>query len=320
MSLPQPYPRIVDGDYAAFLDESKLKPHGQKLTQKVLKNIIQESIILANQKSGRAILNIPENLDEDEKKVIYEEKGKELFKYFITYYGDPANTAFDCLGRHFSIVAKEQFRNQTLQKERMNSGWRYQYIAKNYAVTSKRFDTVSDIGASEGDFNATVEILDSSKKDKYLNLYVSVKNRMNTMGGQDWPKAIQALEKVAQTDKNRSGPFICVFGIAMQRGNRLIKINQKTRTPYSVNTEVWASDFFWPFFSNCSYPEITHAVLRVLIEAPRKVIDQLDEPIIPDELVTAFGDACGLYGLIDSEGKFSSAEKLLDLFVTPRKK
>jgi hypothetical protein len=43
------------------------------------------------------------------------------------------------------------------------------------------------------------------------------------MGGQDWPKAISALENVARSDKNRSGPYICVFGIAIDKGQRQIR-------------------------------------------------------------------------------------------------
>ena len=66
---------------------------------------------------------------------------------FLEYAGDPAATAYDCIGKHYREIAAEQFRNQTLQKQRMNSGWRYQYIAKDCAVRSRRFITVSDIGA-----------------------------------------------------------------------------------------------------------------------------------------------------------------------------
>ena len=68
------------------------------------------------------------------------------------------------------------------------------------------------------------------------------------MGGQDWPKAIQALETVAKADKNRTGPYCCIFGIAMEKGNRYIKYEKKTNTAYSVNTEVWLSDFLLAFF------------------------------------------------------------------------
>jgi hypothetical protein len=35
--------------------------------------------------------------------------------------------------------------------------------------------------------------------------------------------------------------------------------------PYSFNTEIWLSDFFWQFFSNVSYEHIIKAVLEVLI-------------------------------------------------------
>jgi hypothetical protein len=72
---------------------------------------------------------------------IYRKKGKELFAYFKKYYGDPAATAYDCLGKHYREIAIEQFRNQTLQKQRMNSGGRYQHIAKDCAVRSRRFVT-----------------------------------------------------------------------------------------------------------------------------------------------------------------------------------
>jgi hypothetical protein len=215
---------------------------------------------------------VPDGLSDDEK----------------SNYGDPASTAYDCLGKHYREIAAEQFRNQTLQKQRMNSGWRYQYIAKDCAVRSRRFITVSDIGASEADFNATMHIVDSSKT---LNIYVSIKNRANTMGGQDWPKAISALENVARSDKNRSGPYICVFGIAIDKGQRQIRRIGKTKAPYSVNTEVWLSDFFWPFFANYTYAEIAKAVFEVLMEAGPKEQRRLAMPI-PDELIDSFGDAC----------------------------
>lgn len=73
-----------------------------------------------------------------------------LFKYFVKYYGDPAATAYDCVGIHYSEVAQEQFRNRTIQKERMNSGWRYQFIARDCAIQSGRFKAISDIGAAAG--------------------------------------------------------------------------------------------------------------------------------------------------------------------------
>ncbi len=304
--VPQRYPR----DEGGFLDADCLPPHKTRISADQLKTIIRQAIVKAGKKSSRAILEIPDDTTDDERSAIHQAKGRQLFEYFRRYYGDPATSAFDCYGRHFSIVAREQFRNQTLQKERMNSGWRYQYIAKDCAVQSHRFTTVSDIGAAEADFNATIEI---NGTNDALNIYVSIKNRMNTMGGQDWPKAIQALEDVARTDKNRAGPYLCVFGIVIEKGQRSIKRNAKSKSAYSVNTEVWLSDFFWPFFANYSYPEIAKAVLEVLMQdGARLKVDQ--EQAVPDELVEAFGDECRKRGLLDDAGNFNDPQRLVDLF------
>jgi len=135
------------------------------------------------------------------------------------------------------------------------------------------------------------------------------------MGGQDWPKAITALENAAVNDKNRSGHYICVFGIAMERGLRNIKGNKTSGMPYSMNTEIWNSDFFWPFFTNASYEEIIKAVLDVLMEAGDQTTQEDDDDIeIPDELIDEFGAMCKLYELVDGEGKFNDAYRLVDLF------
>lgn len=306
MAVPQSYPR----DEKGFLDITKYPSHTYKIAPAELKKIIKEAIVWAGKKSSRAILEIPDDTSEEERIRIYRQKGKDLFSYFRKYYGDPATSAYDCMSKHFSDVAKDQFRNQTLQKERMNSGWRYQYIAKDCAVTSRRFNTVSDIGAAEADFNVTIKRNDTGE---ILSIYISIKNRSNTMGGQDWPKAIYALEDVARTDKNRAGPYLCVFGIVIEKGQRVIRKNGKTKNPYSINTEVWGSDFFWPFFSNFSYSEIAKAVLEVLMEEGKKV--KLVETVyMPDELIEAFGTECQKFGLLDSAGKFNNPIKLVDLF------
>lgn len=304
--VPQRYPRDEDG----FLDDGCLPPHKHKISAEQLKGIIRQAIIKAGKKSSRAILEIPDDTSDDERAAIYQRKGRQLFEYFRRYYGDPATSAFDCYGRHYSVIAREQFRNQTLQKERMNSGWRYQYIAKDCAVHSRRFATVSDIGAAEADFNATIEINSTSD---VLNIYVSIKNRINTMGGQDWPKAIHALEDVARADKNRSGPYLCVFGIVIEKGQRTIKRNAKSKSAYSVNTEVWLSDFFWPFFANYSYPEIAKTVLAVLMEDGSRLKSE-QEPSVPDELIEVFGDECRKRGLLDDRGTFNDPQRLVELF------
>jgi hypothetical protein len=312
-TIPQSYPRIEDEnrpDYGC-LDDSTLIPHKKKISIKELKPLILSAIQSASRKSGREILSIPSNASEEEIQKIYRKQGNELFKYFRKYCGDPAATAHQVYKKHYRDVCTELFRNRTLQKERMNSGWRYQYLALDCAVHSGRFRSVSDIGAAEADFNAIIEFLD--KAIKPLNLYVSIKNRSDTLGGQDWPKAIQALEKVARTDKNRMGAYCCVFGIAMDRGFRRILREQKSKNPHSVNTEVWLSDFFWPFFANYSYEEIMNAVLDVLIEsqAEEELPTQLE---IPDVLLDAFGEACIEAGLVDELGRFNDPHKLVQFF------
>lgn len=310
-NVPQDYPRISEekSRYRGYLDDSKLNEHIRTITKKELKSIVKAAILNANKKSGRKILDIPDGASQEEIEKIYIKKGKELFQYFQKYCGDPASSAFGCLKRNFRTIAKEQFRNWTLQKERMNSGWRYQYIAKDSANHSGRFISVSDIGTAEADFNAILGIKNS---DKTISIYVSVKNRVNTMGGQDWPKAIHALEDVARTDKNRTGPYICIFGIAMDKGTRIIKVQSKTRNPFSVNTELWKSDFFWPFFTNLDYDAIIKAVLDVLLELGEETIS--DTQVMPVALLESFGSECRKRGLLNEAGNFNDAYKLVDLF------
>lgn len=306
----QDYKRINDeeDDYYGFLNISRLVDHKGKISIDVLKKLIVAAIDYANKKSSRELLEIPAKMLDEGLQAFYEKKGKELFKYFVRYCGDPASTAYDSLNKTYAQIAKENFRNNTIQKERMNAGWRYQHLAKDTARLSNRFDSISDQNLNEADFNAVISYKNS--KDK-LSIYVSVKNRSNTMGGQDWPKAIHALENAAIHDRNRDGSYICVFGIAMEKGERYIKTSRETKQPISFNTEVWLSDFFWPFFSNFTYDEISKAVLDVLIAGGK--LSSLDVEI-PEAVIEAFGDECKKFGLLDGEGKFNDAHRLVDLF------
>ncbi len=302
----QTYPRLPDSD---LLDDSKLVPHYLKIPIKKLKEIIVSAIETAGRKSSRAILDLPDDATEEEVSKTYKRAGWELFKYFKIYYGDPAYAAYQCLNRKCTDIAREQFKNRTLQKERMNSAWTYQFIAKDAATASQRFESVSDIGLKEADFNVLVKYKNSKSK---LAIYISVKNRANTVGGQDLPKAIAALEKEAQLDKNRVGDYICVFGISIERGQRKIRKNQKTGIAYSMNTELWYSDFFWPFFSNYSYEEIAKFVLDVLIATQKQ--NNADNDEIPQELLDSFEECCEKAGLLDKKGYFNDAHKLVELF------
>lgn len=312
-TMEQHYPRISnEGDsFFGYLDETQLISHSCKIEKHTLHDIIRAAVENANKKSSRAILQTDENMSEAEFHQACIKAGKELFHYFKKYCGDPASTALACQGAHYSQIAREHFRNRTLQKERMNSGWRYQYIAKDGAYHSQRFTSVSDLGTSEADFCVSIRTQTGMLPDS-ISIYVSVKNRVNTMGGQDWPKAIAALESVARTDRNRTSPYLCVFGIAMEKGLRHIKRHQRTHLVYSHNTEIWKSDFFWPFFTNCSYEEIIVEVLNILIELGEK--DEIGVEI-PQELIDSFGQCCREKELLDEQGYFHDPLRLVSFFV-----
>jgi hypothetical protein len=303
MVTVQQYPRQTNN----LLDDSELVPHVYRVPVEQLKTIIVAAIETAGRKSSRAIVNLPDNASVDEVTKTYTKEGRELFRYFVKYCGDAAVTALQCTGRKCSEVAREQFRNRTLQKERMNSAWRYQYIAKDAAAASKRFETISDIGLAEADFNVVIKY---RKRKSKLTIYVSVKNRSNTMGGQDWPKAIAALEKVASGDKNRDGDYICIFGLSVERGMRLMKGN-RARVPFSYNTELWFADYFWPFFSNYSYEEIAKLVLDVLIASEARHTSSED---VPQELLDSFQKCCEEKNLLDENGCFVDPYRLVEFF------
>lgn len=311
-TTPQSYPRLPEDDaYAGFLDDAALQGHVTRISREQLDVMIAKAIAYANLKSSREMLDIPEDITPEMVEKIYVHEGRELFKYMVKYCGDPASTAYRCLNQTYSVIAEEQFYNRTRQKQRMNSGWRYQSLAKDAATASQRFTSVSDIGLKEADFNAKIKITNQLNE---LNLYVSVKNRSNTVGGQDMPKAIRALESEASADQNRAGPYLCVLGIAMESGLRVIRADKKSNSPYSVNTEMWFSDYFWPFFTNFSYTEIMEAVLAVLMTTQKP--DQLNVPI-PNQVIEAFGACCREHDLLDGDGKFKNALQLMQLFVSP---
>jgi hypothetical protein len=305
----QNYPRVESGN---FLDDETLVSHNQIIPINRLKELIELAIKSANLKSRRKLLNIPDTATEDELRKHYLRAAKELFSYFRAYPVDPAATAHQLLGRSYRDVGVDLFRASNQQKARMNSGWRYQYLVVSAARESQRFISVSDIGAAEADFNAVIAYKDKAKLP--LSLYVSVKNRKNTLGGQDWPKAIAALEKIAHSDKNRQGHYCCIFGIAMDRGMRSIKLQGRGGQPYSSNTEVWLSDYFWPFFTNYGYEAIMNAVLEVLLEAHEA--DELPNEItVPEEILEYFGHLCFSKNLVSEAGVFDNPQQLVKFFV-----
>lgn len=306
--LPQDYPRIRDATaFNGFLDDSTIAPHPGKITIEKVKQAIRRAIQDANQKSSRTTLSIPSDEPPHKTAQRYRREGRKLLEYLKKYCVDPAVTAYDMQGKGVYAVGEDLFRRRILQKERMNAGWRYQYLTLYCARETNRFESVSDIGSIEADFNATVPFV--GDPHQHLNLFVSVKNRRNTIGGQDFPKAMRALEGVANRDKNRRGPYLCVFGIAMDGGTRQIRRDRDGRD-YSVNTEIWLSDYFWPFFTNYTYEELMILVLEVLEELSEGggLATQLE---VPQEILQAFAEACAEERLIDGEGRFVNARTLV---------
>src|SRR3954468_6135432 len=102
--MPQDYPRTEEG----LLDESRLAPHARKIPFDELKAIIRDAIASAARKSRREILELPDGLSDEQKAALYRKKGKELFAYFRKYYGDPAATAYDCLGMAPAPMVKQR--------------------------------------------------------------------------------------------------------------------------------------------------------------------------------------------------------------------
>ena len=148
----QDYPRIHEPNkLAGFLDEGKLVPHPGKISEAKLREIIERSVEYANRKSSREILDIPDKASDAEVSRIYAREGAALLRYFRKYCGDPASTAHECYDRHYSVIAKEQFHNRLLQKERLNAGWRYQRIALQCAQAYEDIMlAVSDFFAEKG--------------------------------------------------------------------------------------------------------------------------------------------------------------------------
>lgn len=315
----QNYPRIEDTTRKdnGFLDDAELAQHKKRVPLDELPDLVLIAIENANRKSSRDMLSFPPDATESEISRVYKKIGEDLFKYFQNYSSDPASTAFQLFQQNCRDVGVQQFRNKALQKERMNSGWRYQYLAIDCAQKTERFRSVSDLGLTEADFNAVIEIV---KTRGPLSIYVSVKNRSNTIGGPDWPNAIQALENYAISDKNRRGPYICVFAFVMESGSRSVK-RTKDKSLRSPNTELWASDYFWPFFTNYSYEEIMQTVLKVIMANPEAEKISLD---VPTPILDRFQEKCEEYGLVDEDGNFNDPEILVSFFckqiIKPRKK
>ena len=78
---PQNYPRIQDQKdvYYSCLDDKTLETHLKKISHEEMTSFIVEAIRNAENKSSRAIVNIPDSVSAEEVELIYTQEGKELF-------------------------------------------------------------------------------------------------------------------------------------------------------------------------------------------------------------------------------------------------
>lgn len=119
ITAAQPYPRIEDqsSQYFNCLDDSSLVQHQTKISVEEAKVHIRTAIKDANAKSGRAILAIKPDDTSKQVAAKYKKAGKDLLKYFARYSIDPAGTAHDVNGKHYTQVGEDLFQRRTLQNE-----------------------------------------------------------------------------------------------------------------------------------------------------------------------------------------------------------
>ncbi len=106
----------------------------------------------------------------------------------------------------------------------------------------------------------------------------------------------------------------------MEHGQRNIKRKRKTKQPYSFNTEIWLSDFLWPFVANYPYEAMMLAVSDFFAEQGVTIENRTIGVPVPDVLIESFGEECRKLGLVDGEGKFNDRRKLVTFFCTKAQK
>lgn len=293
---PESYPRLPnEAPEGGLLNVDKIKPLTKKIDNALLKTLIERAIENASIKASKEALKIEDGLKGEQLQKKYKKAARDLFKYFKR--SDPAATFQIAEGVDSREFARELFRKRQGHKATMNAGWRYQFLLVECAQASKRFKGVSDINTGDADVNLTAELNDGSGKT--VSILISMKNREDTISGSKWGGAIEKLEESAKNDKNRTGAYICVFALGMQRRR------YRTMKKFSVNTEIWPANFVWPFVSGYSYEEIMLSVSEVLAAA------HIPDFILPDELLNEFVRLCKINNLVDDTGIFNSKENLI---------
>ncbi|MFQ3672925.1 MAG: hypothetical protein SNJ83_04930, partial [Aggregatilineales bacterium] len=138
-------------------------PHPRRITPELLRTLILQAIEEASVQSSREAILIPPDMSPEQENLFFQDEANKLFAYLHAYPVDPAATAHEYTGRHYQDVGLELFRNRAIQKGRMNSGWRYQLLARECAKASGRFDEAAGFGFSKGDFVAKIRFKDDTR-------------------------------------------------------------------------------------------------------------------------------------------------------------
>jgi len=293
----QNYPR----DLKDLLDGSKLAPHKRILSKEEIDESIEIALKRSETKAKKEILKIGDDWSEDQIKEAYVNVGESLFKYWRKGYVCPATSAMDYAGKTYQEIAREIFPFQMKKKLSMNAGWFYQYLAFELARRSGRFLSITEEGINETDLVLTLEILNASSP---LTIYMQIKNRVSTVSGSAWQGIIEGLEKKVIPLKNRTGPYIVVFGFSMDHGK-----NRKARRD-SINCEFWLSDYYWKNLSNISYVDMAQSVGNKF----EKMHTKLTQQILPDESIEAFGEEFKKYNLLLSDNMTLKERTILTNF------
>jgi len=289
----QPYPRDADG-----LLKLDLLPEGKtRISEVILRDAISDAIHKANKKSSRDPVLDELNTGAERAN---QTAAKRLFALFRNYSADPAEASVHILGRTPYDIVTEIYRSLLEKRLRMNAGWRYQFLAEELASKSERFERVSGLGTRE-DFTVIVRLKNGSE----VNVYVSVKNRRDTISGKDYPAVITRMEAEPSNDRNRVGPYLIVIALAIHPGKNRSRMRNKDKQLISENFELWPANFFWPFVAGVSYETIMAAVASQ--------IKRVALPSLPVEVSDYFEQLCREAGLLQ-DGAFHDQGALLKLF------
>lgn len=300
MSVVQSYPRVKIPLHKdeGLLDIECLKPLDAKIDPEIMPGLIKKAIEYAAQKTKKEAVDIPDGADAETIKSLYAKAGKSLFDYFRR--PDPVYMASSLVGRHYSEVAEEFFYKRNTHLTSMNAGWRYQYLLVECAHKSGRFKSVSDLSTGDSDVNVIAETADGQDT---VAIYITMKNRSDTISGGSGKAYLKGFEKSARDDKNRTAPYCCVIAYGMQTMQR------RGRKKDFGNFEVWPSNFLWPFVSGYSYGEIVKMIIKSSPDA-----DEL--PSLPDEIIEAFKQQCLKNKLINDEGVFPDQDAIINFFTS----